>query len=156
MPPKPVELFQIGDSQESARRCSLCKEIKALATDFHRNARGPYGYHTICKVCNVKKASDYQKNNRDRRRGNLLSARYGISSEEYAEMYIKQEGKCLICKEVNERLVVDHCHATDIVRGLLCDRCNRGIGAFGDNPRLIMDALKYLLQFENPYGEEKL
>lgn len=42
------------------------------------------------------------------------------------------------------KLVVDHCHASGKIRGLLCDLCNRGIGHFNDSVELLYKAIKYL------------
>ena len=39
---------------------------------------------------------------------------------------------------------VDHCHATDIVRGILCHPCNKALGAFKDRPDVLLDVIKYL------------
>jgi len=58
----------------------------------------------------------------------------------------KQEGKCAICGRPWE--VVDHDHATGIVRGLLCQRCNKGIGALGDTSERLSAALDYLVTTE--------
>jgi len=66
-----------------------------------------------------------------------------------------QGGRCAICGSVNpdgRRLAVDHDHACcpgkrscgGCVRGLLCDRCNRGMGFFGDDPALLESAAEYL------------
>lgn len=73
-----------------------------------------------------------------------LGVRYGITVEKYNELYRLQQGKCLICGEHKERLDIDHSHETGAVRGLLCGKCNKGIGLFGDNPELLSKAIKYL------------
>lgn len=82
------------------------------------------------------------------RRRRDLWRRYGITPEECDEMLHAQGGGCAICGEVNgragRRLAVDHCHATDIVRGILCDRCNTLIGALEKNRELFPRLLKYL------------
>lgn len=73
--------------------------------------------------------------------------RYGLSPEQYLELFTAQEGKCKICeKELpdGEYLHVDHNQATGEVRGLLCDQCNRGIGFFHENIEVMKRAIKYL------------
>jgi hypothetical protein len=39
---------------------------------------------------------------------------------------------------------IDHCHITGKVRGLLCHKCNKGIGLLGDDPARVAAALNYL------------
>ena len=83
---------------------------------------------------------------------------YNISIEEYEDLLNKQGGICLICKKkekqerkythkYNKELDVDHNHKTGKVRGLLCQKCNRGLGCFNDNPKLIKNAYNYLLRW---------
>lgn len=78
-----------------------------------------------------------------------LKRSFGLSVEDYNDLYDKQEGKCAICKG-NEKnvskynLSVDHCHKTGRVRGLLCDACNLGLGKFNDSYELLDSAMKYL------------
>lgn len=71
---------------------------------------------------------------------------YGIDAEEYARLLRKQNGRCAICgtPPKKEKLSVDHCHKTKTVRGLLCRRCNLGLGYFDDNPQAFLKVLEYL------------
>lgn len=76
---------------------------------------------------------------------------YGITLEEYDEMVAIQGGRCAICNKVptstghtSKRLAVDHCHATGVVRGLLCHRCNITIGMIEDRPELLDRMRRYL------------
>lgn len=73
---------------------------------------------------------------------------YGITLEQYDEMLTKQKRCCAICgvkqPELGQSLHVDHCHTTKKVRGLLCHKCNRGVGLFKDSHKTLSRAAKYL------------
>lgn len=74
---------------------------------------------------------------------------YGISYEDYLELFDKQNGCCAICKSKvsssrTSRLFIDHCHDTLKVRGLLCSACNHGLGLFKDSPSVLKRAISYL------------
>lgn len=69
---------------------------------------------------------------------------YGMSEKDYTEMYLRQNGSCAICFESKPKLVVDHCHTTGQVRGLLCTPCNLGLGHFYDDEHRILSAHAYL------------
>ncbi len=77
-----------------------------------------------------------------------LKLTYGISLQEYEAMLARQRGLCAICKrKFDMPLHVDHCHATNAIRGLLCRNCNVGLGCYEDNPTLIRQANAYLRAF---------
>lgn len=83
---------------------------------------------------------------RHARRARLLWE-YGLTHEQYQQMLERCGGLCEICREPMPKggnLNVDHCHARNKVRGLLCDNCNRGLGAFRDNTELLARAIEYL------------
>lgn len=93
----------------------------------------------------------YRKRERDqywtpRGLDNVLRRNFGITAEQYDAMLIKQKGVCAICssKHKTMRLSVDHCHKTGKVRGLLCGRCNTGIGMLADSVKLVTAAKIYL------------
>ncbi len=71
-------------------------------------------------------------------------ARYGLTLMEFSNMVLAQEGACAVCNCPMEKPHVDHDHETGVVRGLLCELCNRGIGHFKDDPRLLRAAAAYL------------
>jgi Autographiviridae endonuclease VII len=74
-----------------------------------------------------------------------LNRLYGISAAEYDALLAKQGGVCAICrKHSKRRLCVDHCHRTGTVRGLLCDRCNLGLGSLKEDQASLVAALAYL------------
>lgn len=58
------------------------------------------------------------------RRAQNLRSRYGITPEKYAEMLKEQGNVCALCENKMQRPVVDHCHVTGKVRGILCHSCN--------------------------------
>lgn len=66
-----------------------------------------------------------------------------MSRNEYFTWLEFQKKRCAICLR-KIKLVVDHCHKTGIIRGLLCAECNRGIGALKDCALLVGRAYNYL------------
>ena len=117
-------------------------------------------YHAECNRC---KGRAYHARHRDRinakqretRRANKelnrernfkynLKRNYGLDLQTYEGLVDKQAGLCAICQTKPEKLVVDHCHKTGRVRGLLCDPCNTGIGRLQDDVLIVAAALKYL------------
>lgn len=77
-----------------------------------------------------------------------LKKRFGITIEEYNEMFNKQNGICLICgkhqSEIKKRFAVDHNHETGKIRGLLCGKCNPLLGYADDNINILLSAINYL------------
>lgn len=73
---------------------------------------------------------------------------FGITIEQYAQMFAEQDGKCAICDTQSENLsrglCIDHDHQTRVIRGLLCTCCNTALGKFRDNPELLRRAIQYL------------
>ena len=82
------------------------------------------------------------------------NSKYGIDFQRYDEILEIQDGVCAICKGEDfgrkglERFLVDHCHDTDKVRGLVCNNCNSLIGFSREDTTLIQNAIKYLNEFE--------
>lgn len=77
---------------------------------------------------------------REIERKSHLRSKFGLDSEAYDAMLAAQGGVCAICAQTcksGNRLAVDHCHSTGLVRGLLCGFCNRTIGYFYDDPGLL-------------------
>ena len=96
-----------------------------------------------------------------RRRQSLqstLKQKFNLSLEDYEQIVLRQNGKCLICGDlpkvrtdskgrIKDRLDVDHCHKTGKVRGLLCHNCNKGLGQFKESLELLKNAVIYMEQF---------
>lgn len=131
--------------------CTTCGEEKELHF-FDADTRYKSGYRSQCTYCNRKgKIESTLRYN--------LKDRYGISLEYYYELLSAQKGLCKICGlpetrvtrpkakiplGYEPRLAVDHDHSTGTIRGLLCHKCNVGLGNFQDNPELLKKAYKYL------------
>jgi hypothetical protein len=83
-----------------------------------------------------------------------LRSKYGLSPEKFEEI-LKQQGYCCaICREpftCTRYRHVDHCHDTKIVRGILCNRCNAGIGYFRNSPQIALEAAHYLNRSQAVY-----
>jgi Recombination endonuclease VII len=80
-----------------------------------------------------------------RRQGGHLKRRYGISRADYAALLARQGGVCAICGKPPEKtLCVDHCHSTGKIRGLLCRKCNFGLGCYAEDQAALIAALAYL------------
>ena len=83
---------------------------------------------------------EYLKN-----RNRIMIKSYGLSLEAYNALFDTQNGLCKICGCTSKRrLAVDHCHKTGRIRGLLCFKCNMGLGYFQDNKDLLIKASEYL------------
>ena len=93
------------------------------------------GFDSWCKECRASYRSET-------RRGMYRE----MISDEALKDIIETVKECVICGSV-EDLVVDHCHKTNIIRGMLCNHCNRGLGNFKDDPELLEFARMYLLGY---------
>lgn len=77
---------------------------------------------------------------------------FNLTPEDYDALLRRQNFRCAVCPSVDSgrkgtpELVVDHDHTTGAVRGLLCHRCNLGIGGLRDDPTLLLKAADYLLK----------
>jgi glycerol-3-phosphate dehydrogenase len=93
-----------------------------------------------------KQYERYLKNMNTMRNNHLLK-NYGIDSKKYEEILETQKGLCDICQNKNKNehnLAVDHCMYTGKVRGLLCRRCNSGLGYFKHNVNIMKKVIEYL------------
>jgi len=109
-------------------------------------AQSKVGYQTH-KARSAEYKQKWLKNHPDRAKEFDLRVRlkrYGLTVEQYREMFDSQKGLCCICEQMLDRIDIDHDHKTGQVRGLLCHACNIGLGAFQDDPQLLMRAMRYL------------
>ncbi len=117
----------------SPQTCSICNTV--FVGHKGRKTCGAY----VCWHAAVSKTF-FQKGhapaNRDGGAPQRFFKRYGITVEQYDAMLRQQNGLCAICGRAPKRfrLAVDHDHETGEIRGLLCTRCNLGLGWFRDDP----------------------
>jgi hypothetical protein len=109
------------------------------------------------------KNNTWAENNPDKTKNRRLRRLYGITIEEYTQMFKKQKGVCAICsKEETSKhqngkvkvLSVDHNHITGEIRQLLCNNCNVAIGLIGDNLPLVKKITNYLIKWQSNQQKE--
>jgi hypothetical protein len=113
---------------------------------------------------NKEKKAIYSKTRREKNtksyRNTAYKYKYGISIDEYEELLLKQNNSCDICKisqdDLNYNLVVDHCHTTKLVRGLLCRNCNLALGYLKDNIETVSSTLSYLNKYKENVNTQKI
>jgi hypothetical protein len=138
---KPIGMGRYSEGEyrydaEGNRRCSGCNRFLPV-TEFSKNAGAPDGLYSYCRSC---------------KRAYALQARYGLPIAEYEALAAAQGNACAVCGSTDELLHVDHDHLCcrsdktcgKCVRGLLCTRCNQGLGHFRDSPDLLLAAVAYL------------
>jgi hypothetical protein len=90
---------------------------------------------------------------KESQRNRILQKLYGITIEQYNQLFLEQEGKCKICQrhqsEFKRRFAVDHCHTTNKVRGLLCHHCNKALGHFFEDISTMESAILYLKESQH-------
>ena len=139
------------------KTCTDCKKSKPLS-EFHKKSSSKDGHQGRCKPCNKAKVRQWQSDNPEKWEANWRrnsygsearlkkrARQYGLTADQLTDMLIDSDGKCTICHEPPRKwLVVDHCHNSGKVRGLLCEDCNFGLGAFRDNTEFMARAIEYL------------
>ncbi|MFJ9771801.1 endonuclease VII domain-containing protein [Kitasatospora sp. NPDC101157] len=120
------------DPRAGYRTCKKCTKNRALKFFTPRGK--------TCSTCRKTSRSRAARNAR-------IQATYGLSAEDYKALFEAQGGACAICRETRRNnLAVDHCHKTEAIRGLLCQRCNGQLLARGarDRPEVLRRAADYL------------
>lgn len=136
-----MKIKNLGKSgKRSIIKCKECEEEYSALDIKIREGKE--------KFCSNGCYNQYRKNNKkDPKKLNILyqkKFKYGLNEEQYTILINDAQGKCKICKKVSNRLVVDHCHQSGMVRGLLCDRCNMGLGHFNDSIDILKNCIEYL------------
>jgi len=124
------------------KTCYVCGETKELS-EYYRHSKRKDKRQTHCKPCY-----------KELQTGWYYKRKYGITVEERDNLLLKQKGRCAICEievefckkgnNIGSNAVIDHCHSTGTIRGVLCGSCNTGLGSFKDNPTSLTKAVEYL------------
>ncbi len=126
------------DVTPDAKKCGHCG-LEKPSRAFGRLIGTSTGLHSWCRSCQAVRAKQRRATNPDAAR----RIKYGMPVGLYDELSRKQGRACAICRR-QRKLVIDHCHATGAIRGLLCKPCNTAIGFFDDSPDIAAVAADYL------------
>jgi hypothetical protein len=128
--------------------CVCCKVEKPLFEFEHQKNRPTP--RKKCKECRYKERDHesekkrHREYMRERRKTDPVAVRknwersvYGASKEELNAQ------SCKVCGSTR-RLCIDHDHNTGKIRGVLCSKCNIGLGMFDDSVARLRAAIDYL------------
>ncbi|GCE18979.1 endonuclease VII domain-containing protein [Dictyobacter kobayashii] len=141
----------------ATKKCVDCHIEKSYSA-FDKNPTRKDGYNTRCKTClKIARKSHkhtFKKRPKKTKAFTMTLKLASITEKDYLEQLEKQQGKCAICgkletsldnyRKADKRLSIDHCHKTGNFRGLLCTKCNVGLGMFGDDSEMLQRAIDYL------------
>lgn len=133
---------------DKRKKCLDCKKHKPV-DEYYSN--GKQALKPWCKPCSITRSTRSIKNRQSKdpelfkkiRRKYVACSKYKITHREFDELFNNSDGLCEICKR-RVSLVIDHCHNTGRVRGLLCVKCNQMIGFADDDTDKLKSAIRYL------------
>jgi len=130
------------------KRCSSCKTEKELS-QFNKSKSKKFGVHNQCRQCVRlwKPSPEALKISRQRtREWNRLKSS-GFTQKEYEAKLKEQNYRCAICGTTDSGPMdfhADHDHKTSEKRGVLCHKCNTGLGLLKDDIEILCAAIEYL------------
>lgn len=127
------------------------KEIKKRYRDTHKVKIASYNrvHNKKTRTQRYSYRSQWRRNNPEKEKAGKLRNRFGLSLQQFKDMLEDQGNKCGVCgidlsNGGMNHPCVDHDHKTGMVRGILCRRCNSGIGSLKDEPKLLNRAVKWI------------
>ena len=133
------------------KRCSTCKELKFFK-DFSKHKSMPDGHHPQCKQCRsvyrLPPASLAKARKRTREWNRFKSS--GFTPKDFEQTLANQNGRCAICRTDDPGATnwhADHNHDTGQKRGILCHKCNTGLGLLKDDIDVLCAAIDYLKRY---------
>jgi hypothetical protein len=146
---KPLAQFRVS-GDHTRWECRDCEHTILRAYQLANPERGAAAARKWSKTHpaqrNATKRAWYARNKEHQKGVNRRRA-YGVLPEQYRDLMQSQGGVCAICRgecQTGRSLAVDHCHLTQTVRGLLCNRCNYLLGLVGDASDILRAAAEYL------------
>ena len=77
-----------------------------------------------------------------------IQTRFNVDKEQAKELWLRSQTSCNICGKSwdgeSEKLCIDHCHTTGVIRGILCKNCNHVLGHARDSIQTLERAIEYL------------
>ncbi len=137
-----------GSDTLTTRVCKQCTKEKLL-DEYYVVNKGRHRTRT-CKLCYNNRTKLYKAANPEKvaalTRASRIRRTYGITAKTNETMLILQNYRCAICREKITKTTshIDHDHVDNTVRGILCPKCNMGLGLFNDNVDLLELAVNYL------------
>lgn len=154
--PKRIE-HKIDENGLELKWCGRCKQFKSLDS-FAKHSGKWDGLQERCSECRhlqwqeqgkkTRKSKPIEEKRAIHRRAVIRS--YGMDVADFETMLKNQDYKCEICGSSNwgkPNPCIDHDHSTGLVRGLLCNRCNRTLGFVEDSVELLESMKKYLKKY---------
>jgi len=130
---------------------SSCKEcINEYQRQYRKTKKHKKWFRKFMKTDQYKnKSRKYWGKNKDKIRNRRIARVFGITTKDYDLMLESQGNRCAICdnSQNGRRFDIDHNHITGKVRGLLCVKCNIGIGLFDSDENgseILKKAVKYI------------
>ena len=144
-----IEKYGYFRSEATITKTNLSKNCGTREEQRARRAAYKAAYYQTNKVRIRERKQAGPPTSIEKMRQYSLKYNYGISPEEYAKMLHAQGNSCFLCgrphgESMAERLCVDHNHDTGKIRGLLCRRCNVGIGYLQEDHELIRRTADYV------------
>jgi hypothetical protein len=148
--------FKNIEREKNTRKKYYLKHRKELILKSENNRKNNLKKYNDIKrryrKNNKEKIKIYMEKTRIQRRKKVIYQKYKLTWEKYLEILNNQNNLCPICGKSLELTgrdtCVDHCHATNNIRGVLCNNCNAGLGKFKDNPHFLNNAITYLIKIK--------
>ena len=158
---KPLTEFYDWKTEQRKNMCRMC--IRAQMREWRKENPDRVRIHASkSDKKNRSRVNAYHRkwskaeSSKEKHLARHLRRKYCLTIDDYDEMLKRQGGVCAICGTdqtgKDGRFNVDHCHRTGRVRGLLCKKCNLGIGLLGDGD-FLEEAIEYIRQSEVENGK---